>query len=294
MDASPPQPSPIVRTIIAFSDPPRLGGPELLEVPDRRPPLWLPLMLVLSATIVLRITNIDLAVSGIFYDRQTGDWPLLTAQPWDWLYHWGVVSGVALGVVGLITYMLSFCVTSLRQYRRAGGFLALALIIGPGLIVNGVMKPCWGRPRPCQIVEFGGDVSYVPPLDMGHQDRSESFPSGHAAIGFALIAPMFLAYRRHRYLAAAFCLLGLGGGIAMGITRIVQGRHFVSDVLWSAAAVYFTCWLLGAIMQLYAPAESAAETGGDDAEQRLRVIRLDDQAGWKASDDNRQEHKRAA
>src|SRR5690606_2654542 len=156
------------------------------------------LLLLIAATVLVRVTQLDMAVSGLFYDPATGEWPFLFSQPWDWLYHWGVVPGISLGAAAITVYLLGFTVKPLREYRHASLFLALALVLGPGLIVNGLMKPLWGRPRPCQIVEFGGNVAYVPPFGDGYYDDSNSFPSGHASIGFALMAPMFLAFRRHR------------------------------------------------------------------------------------------------
>jgi lipid A 4'-phosphatase len=255
----------------------------------RRPPFWIPLVLLVLGTLLLRGTDIDLAVSGLFYDAPTGEWPFLEAQPWDWLYHWGVLPGIALGVVGVTVFLLSFSVSWLKEHRQPGLYLALALALGPGLIVNGLMKPWWGRPRPCQVMEFGGEASYRPPLELGHYFPGASFPSGHASIGFALMAPMFLAYRRHRHLAGAFFALGMIGGTIMGAARIVQGRHFLSDVMWSAAAVYFTCWLLGAIMQLYALPDTVGETQQKD----LRVFRPEDSQNWQAEDQDRRQRRAA-
>ena len=34
----------------------------------------------------------------------------------------------------------------------------------------------------------------------------------------------------------------------MGIARIVQGGHFVTDVIWSAGFVYLTCIVLASTM----------------------------------------------
>jgi membrane-associated PAP2 superfamily phosphatase len=74
---------------------------------------------------------------------------------------------------------------------------------------------------------------------MGTKAGGMSFPSGHASMGFYLMAPAFLLFHRRR-LAHSFVLVGLAGGLALGITRILQGAHFPSDVLWSAGFVYLS------------------------------------------------------
>jgi membrane-associated PAP2 superfamily phosphatase len=65
-------------------------------------------------------------------------------------------------------------------------------------------------------------------------------------MGFYLMVPAFLCYRRRPGLAAGFLLLGLASGTVMGIARIVAGCHFPSDVLWAGGVVYFTALVLAA------------------------------------------------
>jgi len=154
-------------------------------------------------------------------------------------------------------------VKRLRPYRKAGVFLALLLALGPGLIVNGLLKPNWGRPRPNQTLACGGDFEFLPVWTIGgNQDEQvcRSFPSGHASMGFYLMAPAFLFFRRRPRWTQGFMLLGLGWGGAMGLARIMQGRHFASDVLWSAACVYFTGVALLALFE-FAEKRAAARTG---------------------------------
>ncbi len=41
-------------------------------------------------------------------------------------------------------------------------------------------------------------------------------------------------------MTAAFFLTGTALGLGMGLTRVIQGGHFVSDILWAGALVYLT------------------------------------------------------
>jgi membrane-associated PAP2 superfamily phosphatase len=119
-------------------------------------------------------------------------------------------------------------------------FFALLLVIGPGIVVNLVLKPCWNRPRPRDVLEFGGRRNFLPVWQLGNGEEDSSFPSGHAAMGFYLMAPAFVCWRHRPGLATAFVALGLGSGGAIGLARMVAGGHFPSDVLWSGGIIYFT------------------------------------------------------
>jgi membrane-associated PAP2 superfamily phosphatase len=216
------------------------------------PPLVTPLVILVLGTAFFRLSHADVAISQWFYGGGSGHgWPLLGAEPWKSIYRYGVVPAWALAVGGLVVALLSFGFWRLKRWRRAGLFLALLLLLGPGLLVNALFKPHWMRPRPSQTAAFGGAEQFEPVWDMGQSTQSRSFPSGHASMGFYLMAPAFLLYRRRRRLAVAFFAAGLAGGMVMGLTRIVQGGHFASDVLWSAGCVYLTGLLLYVLLRLH-------------------------------------------
>ena len=40
---------------------------------------------------------------------------------------------------------------------RAAVLLIATLALGPGLLTNAVLKQYWGRPRPIDVAQFGGD-----------------------------------------------------------------------------------------------------------------------------------------
>ncbi len=105
-----------------------------------------------------------------------------------------------------------------------------------------------GAAAPNDTIPFRGQQPYLAVGDIGISDGA-SFPSGHASMGFYLMAPAFVLYRRRPRLAAAFFALGLAGGTIMGLARIVAGSHFASDVVWSAGIVYFTGLALAALFR---------------------------------------------
>ncbi|MFH1755629.1 MAG: phosphatase PAP2 family protein, partial [Candidatus Latescibacterota bacterium] len=119
-------------------------------------------------------------------------------------------------------------------------FLVLVMIVGPGLIVNSVFKQNWGRPRPRDLVEFSGGKPYVMVWDKRSPDGGNSFASGHASTGFYLFTPFFFLRRRSKYWALFFLASGLGYGSLIGLARIIQGAHFLSDVVWAGGFVYLS------------------------------------------------------
>jgi lipid A 4'-phosphatase len=221
---------------------------------SRWPILW-PIAFVLTVSALIRWMNLDLKASEPFYDRTRGIWPFELAQPWLMIYQQGIYPPIMLAVGGAVVAVLGRWILPRpelrrsRSIRRAGTFLFLFLLVGPGLIVNVGFKHLWGRPRPIQCHEFNGDKPFLP-VGTWAKDRlpNSSFPSGHAAVAFYLMAPGFVTGQKRTRLSAIFFLVGSCFGLGMGLTRVVQGGHFVSDVVWAGAMVYFTgvflAWLI--------------------------------------------------
>ncbi len=211
----------------------------------------LPALLLLAGTLLFRATDTDLAIVGLFYDDVQRAWPFVEAEPWNTLYLYGPLPGLLIGIGGGLLGIGATAIGKWETWGKAGVFLALMLLLGPGLAVNTIFKPHWGRPRPNQVDQFGGDYAFLKVGQPGWNDQLKSFPSGHASMGFYLFAPAFLFFRRQPRLALVFLLLGLAAGGALGVTRVVQGRHFPSDVLWSAGMVYYSGLLAYLLLGLW-------------------------------------------
>ena len=188
------------------------------------------------------------------------------------IYDVGPTPALALGVGGLAIGMLSLFWRPLRPYREAGFFFAAMLALGPGLLVNGVFKPHWHRPRPVQTRAFGGSESFVPVWGLGSNPQNKSFPCGHASMGFYLFAPAFLLYRKRRVWALAFVALGLVGGLVIGAGRVLQGAHYPSDVLWSAGMVYLSGLVVFGTFQLVKSATNRTEAFASSTSEAVVVM----------------------
>lgn len=211
-------------------------------------PVHLPLLLLTVLTIVFRVSETDIDICQLFYGRGGQHWWGTHSAFLRFIYDFGPTPALALGIGGLVVGIVSLVWRPWRTYREAGFFFAAMLALGPGLLVNGVLKPYWHRPRPVQTLAFGGSERFVAVWELGSSPKSKSFPCGHASMGFYLFAPAFLLYRKRRDWALAFVGLGLVGGLVIGAARVLQGAHYPSDVVWSAGMVYLSgLVVLGAI-----------------------------------------------
>jgi lipid A 4'-phosphatase len=195
---------------------------------------------------------IDIAVSALFFNPERHIFVLRTHPLGDFVRKTLPIILFALAavvaVLGAAAKWRGRPVA--RVSPRIAVFVVAALALGPGLVVNTVFKDNWGRPRPSTIAEFFGPNQYVSPLLPSDQCLDNcSFPSGHAALGFWLIAFAFLAPPRWRRPALA-AAVAFGGFV--GVVRIAQGGHFLSDVVFSGVIVVgLTRWLYVRIVAPY-------------------------------------------
>ena len=120
-------------------------------------------------------------------------------------------------------------------------FLLFTLAIGPGLIVNVILKEHSGRARPFDVYEFGSNRHFTPAFVISDQCKSNcSFVSGDASLGYFALAFFFVA-RRRRILIASVAAVA---GTFIGLVRMAQGAHFLSDVIFSGVFTFLTAWLL--------------------------------------------------
>lgn len=191
---------------------------------------------------------IDLQVSSLFYTPIEGaKGHFFENGLTHFLFTYGEQIGVGSGALALFIYLLTFFLPKLKSWRRGLVVCGLTLGLGSGVIANLILKEYWGRPRPKEIVQFGGKHTfhpfYHPDLHCRH-DPQRSFPSGHVTMGFYYISLCIVA---KRYGKSSVMLLGialtslLGGGLM--ITRVMQGGHYVSDVLFSALVMWYVALL---------------------------------------------------
>ena len=195
--------------------------------------------------------GLDLWVSGLFFASKTGfdgfasgTWNELRLAIWR-------VSEIVLAL-SILAYLAQRIAPFplLRATRHLSGFAAALYLLGPGLLVDVLLKPLWGRARPAQVTDFGGSLAFTPPHVLSHQCTSNcSFVAGEMAGAVALAVVLFLVVDRmkgritlsQQRIAQGLILLV---PLFVGVQRIAAGRHFLSDVLLSTIFVLLCAVLL--------------------------------------------------
>ncbi|MDD4882687.1 MAG: phosphatase PAP2 family protein [Gallionellaceae bacterium] len=206
-------------------------------------PAFMALGALAFAVLFLAFPELDRLASGALYQAGRG-FALRGNAVFDFVHDYvGIVAW--LGALAALSVALAGrWLRPLTPWRRPAAFVLLVLLLGPGLMVNAVLKDHWGRARPAQTVEFGGKAQFSPAWVVSDQCPNNcSFVCGDASIGFSLVAMAFIARRPRPWLAA-----GIGLGAALGLMRMAQGGHFLSDVVFSFYAVWFTAWGLNWLM----------------------------------------------
>lgn len=198
--------------------------------------LWIALAVVFNGE-----PEIDRTISTVFYAVQNcpeqsaatvcGSFPAAGSAFWQTWRNIFQYLPIAAAVV--LAAALASEIAAGRGFDRARTrFAATALValpLGPGLLVNGLLKAYWGRPRPVATDLFGGDQAFVAAGQWSDAClRNCSFISGEAASIFWLICLIPLLpehYRRPGTVAI------IAVAIFTAALRIAFGGHYLSDVV---------------------------------------------------------------
>ena len=187
----------------------------------------------LGMTVILHFfPALDISISRLFFVAPTQF--LLTEHLFAEVLR-RAMSLIIWGLGGFLAVALVLSTLKSRRFfglsRRQIIFVFLCFLIGPGLIVNVVLKEHWGRARPSHIVEFGGEKAFSAVFTPSSTCSTNcSFSSGEAALGFGFVSFGLLWPRPDR----RFLFFGLGLGLLMSFIRLMAGGHFMSDVAFSA------------------------------------------------------------
>lgn len=212
-------------------------------------------LLFFCLAIFAKVPQLDLMVAARYYLPDLGF--VHRQDPWVlWSYNWTPWIGRALVLALALLWAFNGLIAgALRRvghetkaalcegfWRRVAMLTVVSALLGPGLLIEGFFKNVAGRPRPVQVIELGGTVPYHGPFQWGDNPRQhKSFVSSHAAAGFALMGlglacgPVW----RRRWLQ-----IGIVSGAVIGAGRMMQGGHFLSDIIFSFYSVWICCELV--------------------------------------------------
>ncbi|MEA2759924.1 MAG: lipid 4-phosphatase [Methylobacteriaceae bacterium] len=206
---------------------------------------------VIAAGVFLICPQLDLAATHAFFDEHH-------------TFYGTTFSGRTLrAVLRLASYTIfaAFVVAYIsgRLYARKRlvptgrnlAFLAITLALGPGLLVNVLIKEHSHRPRPFQTTEFGGQWEFRPFGDFRGQCVADcSFVSGETSTAAWSLAPALLTLPPWRAAVIGASLLFT---LVMGVERIAYGGHYLSDVTFGALLNWFLVLATAMLMRIRPP-----------------------------------------
>lgn len=121
---------------------------------------------------------------------------------------------------------------TVSEYQTAAKIGLILMLVG-GIVTVWLFKIPWGRWTYRDILEAGNAALFTPWYLPQGNNGHHSFFSGHTALSFTVIGYILFLKKNH---AARNVLLGmlLLWGVIGGLSRIVAGAHFASDVLFGA------------------------------------------------------------
>lgn len=197
------------------------------------------------------LPSLDLTVAGVFYAvRDAGGnafaWRL--SPTLMTIHNVALNAGFVLVAPAVIALAIKLILPRSKMLisGRAIVFLISTMILAPGLLVNVALKDHWGRPRPIDVTQFGGDQHFVAWWDpRGDCPGNCSFVSGDVATTAWTFAPAALVPPPYRALAygAALALT-----VFMAAIRIMAGGHFPSDTIFAGVFTFLIVWLAYALI----------------------------------------------
>jgi len=208
---------------------------------DRTLIAWLGAVVAAAAVFALW-PGIDRWVTALFF--RDGAFPLADLAALNLLRH-------ALWDLSIAVFLAALLLALWTAWRgpvagiglRVWVFVTGLYLLGPGLLVNGLLKNNWGRARPAQVTDFGGQADFTPFWQIADQCQSNcSFVSGEgsAAVALAISVFVIVAAMRPSLPAAwrrtiqALAVLAAAAGL---FQRLATGRHFLSDTVFAALFV---------------------------------------------------------
>jgi undecaprenyl-diphosphatase len=159
------------------------------------------------------------------WDQLTVPWMAFTSDAGDWIGQGWRLIGVSVALLAL-----GWSLSKARMVRAGTDTL---IAHGLAALVSNGLKHLLGRPRPKFV--HSGEWQLAPSWTSG----LDSFPSGHTTAAFAVATVLARRF-------PAFAPLALGIAAFVGLSRVLRGSHFPTDVFGGAVVGIVTGSLVAA------------------------------------------------
>ena len=233
------------------------------------------LLVVLTGVITCAAVAIDpaldLTIAAYF---QTAEWkafivPLFPRLDALRAHNLVLTAAFVLISMGVLAIKLIWPRRPILVPARAALLVGFTFALGPGLLVNAILKPHDPRSRPVAVMEFG--EPFVQWWDWGGAcHKNCSFVSGEASAAYALLAPAVVVPAPWRYAAIGAAVVY---GTGIGVIRMATGDHFLTDIIFSGVFMALIVWLLHGCMYRWKRTRLTEETIAQTIEKYGLAIR---------------------
>ena len=174
-------------------------------------------------------------------------WPLLGLAAWAMFYiplhyiHEFKQTGMPEEVFGRTLFLAGFVLVLTMllahrvptevfgKYRRIAVFIIVFVVL-EFVLVN-LAKMAWGRPRMRSIDSIEQFHYWYQLAGPAANEEFKSFPSGHTANGFVMLALTLFVPPEKKELFKWVTAFAITWGICVALSRVIVGAHFLSDVV---------------------------------------------------------------
>lgn len=219
---------------------------------------WACCLLVLGCIVLENYLAFDEGVQRFFYTQ--GAWLISQTEHARLKGLWYTGPKVLLAVVGGSCLMAALLALKLPGLKLSlGRWLPFLWLLGLSIacipLILASAKAVSGVRSPNELIPFGGNHAHIGMLarllDYGTVDGGRSFPAGHAAGGFSLMALYYWPLGRRMRLGGL--ALGLAAGWGMGLYQMARGEHFLTHTLTTMFAAWAGILLLRRFCRRFVP-----------------------------------------
>lgn len=143
-------------------------------------------------------------------------------------------------ILALLVFVIITFNKDWKPYRNISAIITILAVINPLLFVQ-ITKILCGRVRFRDLAPGFTDYTpwFLPP---GPTSSGNSFPSGHAAVGWMFL-PLLITVKEKKWndpYKIIMLVLVIGWGLFVAMSRVVLGAHFTSDILFSTGVAAIT------------------------------------------------------
>ncbi len=204
-------------------------------------PVILLFHLIFFSFVFSKFPVIDLFVSDLFYDPHTRtfllDQNLLVKilRKFQYLLYVMIIIWALFALFGKALFFKNIARPDF-SLKKIGIAILVTLALVPGATVNLYTKEYWGRPRPHQILHYGGNMPYVKVWVKTHYCLTNCSFVGGESSGAAWLSVFTVLVRRRYFKKTILCVTGFF--ITISYFRLAAGGHFLSDIIIGAAITF--------------------------------------------------------